>query len=184
MSMTIKELASELGVSREAVRLQVQKLPASDVKKGKNRTTIITDTGADIIRAWFQTDAPNSNNNTTSSNADKSDDISKNQTMVFEGCEALQQQVTNLQQAVTNLGNDLEAKIQQIQLLSDNIVDLRNTVDRQTTELQSKDKQITDLMQMLQAEQLMRGRILQFEEPKNKPKLFSIFSRKKDIGTN
>lgn len=195
--MTIKQLAAELGVSREAVRLQVLKLSASDVEKGKNRTTIITDAGADIIREWFK-DAPNSNNNTTSSNFDKSDDISQNQTMVCESCEMLQQQVTNLQQQATSIGNDLEAKIQQIQLLSDNITDLRAIVERQATELQAKDrqiaeqaaerkaeaernaKQITDLMQMLQAEQLMRGRVLQLDKPKKKPKLFSIFSRKKD----
>lgn len=187
MSITIRQLAAELGVSREAVRLQVQKLSAADIEKGKNRTTIITDAGADIIRDWFKTDATNSNNNTTSFNADEADIINENQIVVCENCEELEQQVTyleqvvtNLQQVVTNLERDLEAKIQQTKLLSDNIADLRNTIELQINELQSKDKQISDLMQMLQAEQLMRGKILQLEEPKKKQKLFSIFSKKKD----
>ena len=178
--MTIKQLASELGVSREAVRLQALKLPADCIEKGKNRTTIITDAGADIIREWFRADTTNNNQDATSSKDDITDEITENQTAVCENCETLQQQVTNLQQVVTSLEHDLEAKIQQTQLLSDNIADLRATVERQVTELQTKDKQIADLTQMLQAEQIMRGRILQLDEPKKKPKLFSIFGRKKD----
>lgn len=180
MSITIRQLAAELGVSREAVRLQVQKLSAADVDKGKNRMTIITDAGADIIREWFKTDATNNNQDATSSNEEKSRKNNENQNRVREYYEELEQQVTNLQQVVTNLEHNLEAKIQQIKLLSDNIADLRATVERQAAELQGKDKQISDLVQMLQAEQIMRGQILQLEEPKKKPKLFSIFSKKKD----
>lgn len=185
MSITIRQLAAELGVSREAVRLQVQKLSAADIEKGKNRTTIITDAGADIIRDWFKTDATNSNNNTTSSNADEADIINENQIVVCERCEELEQQVTNLQQVVTNLEHNLEAKIQQIKLLSDNIADLRATTERQAAEAERKDTQIEDLLQTIkaqtqtiQAQQIINGKVFQLEAPKRK--WYDMFRRNKD----
>ena len=185
MSITIRQLAAELGVSREAVRLQVQKLSAADVDKGKNRTTIITDAGADIIREWFKVVATNNNQDTTSSEGEKSYGISKNPIEACKHCKELQQQVTNLQQIAPNLEHVLEAKIQQIKLLSDNIADLRATTERQAAEAERKDTQIEDLLQTIkaqtqtiQAQQIINGKVFQLEAPKRK--WYDMFRRNKD----
>lgn len=138
--MTIKELAAELGVSREAVRLQVQKLSAADVDKGKNRTTIITDAGADIIREWFKGVATNNNQDTTSNNSEKADEISENQSSSCKTCEILQAHIATLERELEHKNNELEAK----------------------------NKQISDLMQALQNEQILHGKVLQLEAPKRK----------------
>lgn len=141
MSMTISQLAAELSVSREAVRLQVHKLPASYVEKGKNRTTIINDIGVSIIREWFKADTANNNQDATTLQDDNDDDINLNKNDGCKTCAILQQHITTLERQL----------------------------ERQNEELEAKNKQISDLLQALQAEQIIHGKMLQLQEPK-KPK--------------
>lgn len=47
---TIKQIADELGVTKEAIRQQVAKLPPSYVTIGANRTKYINDDGQAILR--------------------------------------------------------------------------------------------------------------------------------------
>lgn len=48
--MTIKELAEELQVSKQAIRNQVSKLPPTYYQVGTNKTILINEKGSDIIR--------------------------------------------------------------------------------------------------------------------------------------
>lgn len=47
---TIKELADELGVTKQAIRRHVNKLPPRSVSTGDNKEILIDKPGADIIR--------------------------------------------------------------------------------------------------------------------------------------
>ena len=55
---TIKELAEELGVSKEAIRQQVTRLPPSCYQVGANRTKYINADGEAIIRQSVASKVP------------------------------------------------------------------------------------------------------------------------------
>lgn len=142
MGMTIKELAAELGVSKEAIRKHVAKLPSDHVSHGKRGVISLTDDAVAIIRQQIATYIPPTTDN--------------------------QRLQTELQTA-----ND------KIQLLSDNLQDLREQLKQKNAELEAKNKQISDLLQALQAEQILHGQMLQLESPKRK--WYEVFKSKKRI---
>ena len=131
MGMTIKELAAELGVSKETIRKHVAKLPSDHVSHGKRGVISLTGEAVAIIRQQIATYIPPTTDN--------------------------QRLQTELQTA-----ND------KIQLLSDNLQDLREQLKQKNAELEAKNKQISDLMQALQNEQILHGKVLQLEAPKRK----------------
>jgi predicted transcriptional regulator len=47
---TIKQIADELGVSKQAVRRHINKLPPTEVSTNINRAIVISDVGTEIIR--------------------------------------------------------------------------------------------------------------------------------------
>ena len=48
--ITVKQLADELGVSKQAIRKRVNQLPTTYLSTGDNRVTLINPNGAQIIR--------------------------------------------------------------------------------------------------------------------------------------
>lgn len=48
--MTIKQLADELGMSKQAIRKHVNRLPKNTVTTGDNRATLVSDKGANMVR--------------------------------------------------------------------------------------------------------------------------------------
>ena len=138
MGMTIKELAAELGVSKETIRKHVAKLPSDHVSHGKRGVISLTGEAVAIIRQQIATYIPPTTDN------------------------------QRLQTA-----ND------KIQLLSDNLQDLREQLKHKNAELEAKNKQISDLLQALQAEQILHGQMFQLESPKRK--WYEVFKSKKRI---
>ena len=138
MGMTIKELAAELGVSKETIRKHVAKLPSDHVSHGKRGVISLTGEAVAIIRQQIATYIPPTTDN------------------------------QRLQTA-----ND------KIQLLSDNLQDLREQLKQKNAELEAKNKQISDLLQALQAEQILHGQMFQLESPKRK--WYEVFKSKKRI---
>ena len=138
MGMTIKELAAELGVSKETIRKHVAKLPSDHVSHGKRGVISLTGEAVAIIRQQIATYIPPTTDNRPQQTA-----------------------------------ND------KIQLLSDNLQDLREQLKQKNAELEAKNKQISDLLQALQAEQILHGQMLQLESPKRK--WYEVFKSKKRI---
>ena len=156
MGMTIKELAAELGVSKETIRKHVAKLPSDHVSHGKRGVISLTGEAVAIIRQQIATYIPPTTDNgppTTDNELPTTDN---------------QRLQTELQTA-----ND------KIQLLSDNLQDLREQLKQKNAELEAKNKQISDLLQALQAEQILHGQMLQLESPKRK--WYEVFKSKKRI---
>ena len=152
MGMTIKELAAELGVSKETIRKHVAKLPSDHVSHGKRGVISLTGEAVAIIRQQIATYIPPTTDNgpPTTDNEPPTTDNQRLQT-----------------------AND------KIQLLSDNLQDLREQLKQKNAELEAKNKQISDLLQALQAEQILHGQMLQLESPKRK--WYEVFKSKKRI---
>lgn len=55
---TVKQIADELGVSKEAVRKQLDKLPDSVTTVGSNRTTLINSSGEKLLKKLIQSKTP------------------------------------------------------------------------------------------------------------------------------
>ena len=152
MGMTIKELAAELGVSKETIRKHVAKLPSDHVSHGKRGVISLTGEAVAIIRQQIATYIPPTTDNgpPTTDNEPPTTDNQRLQT-----------------------AND------KIQLLSDNLQDLREQLKQKNAELEAKNKQISDLLQALQAEQILHGQMFQLESPKRK--WYEVFKSKKRI---
>ena len=152
MGMTIKELAAELGVSKETIRKHVAKLPSDHVSHGKRGVISLTGEAVAIIRQQIATYIPPTTDNgpPTTDNLPPTTDNQRLQT-----------------------AND------KIQLLSDNLQDLREQLKQKNAELEAKNKQISDLLQALQAEQILHGQMFQLESPKRK--WYEVFKSKKRI---
>ena len=138
MGMTIKELAAELGVSKETIRKHVAKLPSDHVSHGKRGVISLTGEAVAIIRQQIATYIP-----PTTDNEPPTTDNQRLQT-------------------------ELQTANDKIQLLSDNLQDLREQLKQKNAELEAKNKQISDLLQALQAEQILHGQMFQLESPKRK----------------
>ena len=149
MGMTIKELAAELGVSKETIRKHVAKLPSDHVSHGKRGVISLTGEAVAIIRQQIATYIP-----PTTANGPPTTDNQRLQT-------------------------ELQTANDKIQLLSDNLQDLREQLKQKNAELEAKNKQISDLLQALQAEQILHGQMFQLESPKRK--WYEVFKSKKRI---
>ena len=154
MGMTIKELAAELGVSKETIRKHVAKLPSDHVSHGKRGVISLTGEAVAIIRQQIATYIPPTTDNEppTTDNEPPTTDNQRLQT-------------------------ELQTANDKIQLLSDNLQDLREQLKQKNAELEAKNKQISDLLQALQAEQILHGQMLQLESPKRK--WYEVFKSKK-----
>ena len=156
MGMTIKELAAELGVSKETIRKHVAKLPSDHVSHGKRGVISLTGEAVAIIRQQIATYIPPTTDNgpPTTDNEPPTTDNQRLQT-------------------------ELQTANDKIQLLSDNLQDLREQLKQKNAELEAKNKQISDLLQALQAEQILHGQMFQLESPKRK--WYEVFKSKKRI---
>lgn len=163
MGMTIKELAAELGVSKETIRKHVAKLPSDHVSHGKRGVISLTGEAVAIIRQQIATYIPPTTDNGPPT-TDNGPPTTDNEPPTTDN----QRLQTELQTA-----ND------KIQLLSDNLQDLREQLKQKNAELEAKNKQISDLLQALQAEQILHGQMFQLESPKRK--WYEVFKSKKRI---
>ena len=163
MGMTIKELAAELGVSKETIRKHVAKLPSDHVSHGKRGVISLTGEAVAIIRQQIATYIPPTTDNgppTTDNELPTTDN---------------EPPTTDNQRLQT----ELQTANEKIQLLSDNLQDLREQLKQKNAELEAKNKQISDLLQALQAEQILHGQMFQLESPKRK--WYEVFKSKKRI---
>ena len=103
---TIKELAEELGVSKEAIRQQVTKLPSRCYKIGVNRTKYINADGEAIIRQSVASKVP--------SETPENSDI-----------------VAVLQATLDELHSQLEAKDKRIERLTEMLADNQRLLAQQ-----------------------------------------------------
>lgn len=107
---TIKELAGELGVSKEAIRQQVTRLPPSCYQVGANRTKYINADGEAIIRQSVASKVPSS----VPSEAPENNDI-----------------VAVLQATLDELHSQLAAKDKQIERLTEMLADNQRLLAQQ-----------------------------------------------------
>lgn len=186
MGMTIKELAAELGVSKEAIRKHVAKLPSDHVSHGKRGVISLTDDAVAIIRQQIDTyTSPTTNNEPPITNNEPPTGTGENACGLngnrLSGTitDNLSLRTTNNKLTTTNrrLQTELQTANDKIQLLSDNLQDLREQLKQKNAELEAKNKQISDLLQALQAEQILHGQMLQLEPPKRK--WYEVFKSKK-----
>ena len=170
MGMTIKELAAELGVSKETIRKHVAKLPSDHVSHGKRGVISLTGEAVAIIRQQIATYIPPTTDNgppTTDNELPTTDN---------------EPPTTDNEPPTTDnqrLQTELQTANDKIQLLSDNLQDLREQLKQKNAELEAKNKQISDLLQALQAEQILHGQMFQLESPKRK--WYEVFKSKKRI---
>lgn len=165
MSITIRELASELSVSKESIRKHVVKLPADLVSHGQRGAIYISDEAADIIRQQVAANkTATTTNQTTTDNQGNTDNISA-------VC------ISELTTENQRLQAELQTANAKIQLLADNLADIRAELERKNTELEAKNKQISDLMQALQNEQILHGKMMQLEAPKQR-KWYDVFRKR------
>lgn len=186
MGMTIKELAAELGVSKEAIRKHVAKLPSDHVSHGKRGVISLTDDAVAIIRQQIATYiSPTTNNEPPTTNNEPPTDAGEN-ACGLNGDQLSKTITDNLMLRTANnklttdnqrLQTELQTANDKIQLLSDNLQDLREQLKQKNAELEAKNKQISDLLQALQAEQILHGQMLQLEPPKRK--WYEVFKSKK-----
>ena len=186
MGMTIKELAAELGVSKETIRKHVAKLPSDHVSHGKRGVISLTDDAVAIIRQQIDTyTSPTTNNEPPITNNEPPTGTGENACGLngnrLSGTitDNLSLRTTNNKLTTTNrrLQTELQTANDKIQLLSDNLQDLREQLKQKNAELEAKNKQISDLLQALQAEQILHGQMLQLEPPKRK--WYEVFKSKK-----
>ena len=166
MGMTIKELAAELGVSKETIRKHVAKLPSDHVSHGKRGVISLTGEAVAIIRQQIATYIPPTTDNgppTTDNGPPTTDN----------------ELPTTDNEPPTTDNQRLQTANDKIQLLSDNLQDLREQLKQKNAELEAKNKQISDLLQALQAEQILHGQMFQLESPKRK--WYEVFKSKKRI---
>ena len=193
MGMTIKELAAELGVSKETIRKHVAKLPSDHVSHGKRGVISLTDDAVAIIRQQIATyispttnnEPPTTNNEPPTTNNEPPTGTGENACGLND--DRLSETITdNLSLRTANnklttdnqrLQTELQTANDKIQLLSDNLQDLREQLKQKNAELEAKNKQISDLLQALQAEQILHGQMLQLEPPKRK--WYEVFKSKK-----
>lgn len=107
---TIKELAEELGVSKEAIRQQVTRLPPSCYQVGANRTKYINADGEAIIRQSVASKVPSE----VPSEAPENSDI-----------------VAVLQTTLDELHSQLAAKDKQIERLTEMLADNQRLLAQQ-----------------------------------------------------
>ena len=175
MGMTIKELAAELGVSKETIRKHVAKLPSDHVSHGKRGVISLTGEAVAIIRQQIATYIPPTTDNelpTTDNELPATDNeppTNDNEPPTTDN----EPPTTDNQRLQT----ELQTANDKIQLLSDNLQDLREQLKQKNAELEAKNKQISDLLQALQAEQILHGQMLQLESPKRK--WYEVFKSKK-----
>ena len=186
MGMTIKELAAELGVSKEAIRKHVAKLPSDHVSHGKRGVISLTGEAVAIIRQQIATYiSPTTNNEPPTTNNEPPTGTGENACELND--DRLSETITdNLSLRTANnklttdnqrLQTELQTANDKVQLLSDNLQDLREQLKQKNAELEAKNKQISDLLQALQAEQILHGQMLQLEPPKRK--WYEVFKSKK-----
>jgi len=191
MGMTIKELAAELGVSKETIRKHVAKLPSDHVSHGKRGVISLTGEAVAIIRQQIATYIPPSTDNgppitdnepPTTDNEPPTTDNEPPTTDNEPPTTDNEPPTTDNEPPTTDnqrLQTELQTANDKIQLLSDNLQDLREQLKQKNAELEAKNKQISDLLQALQAEQILHGQMLQLESPKRK--WYEVFKSKKRI---
>ena len=178
MSVTIAQLADQLHLSRETVRQQVKKLPPEMVIHGARRTIIISDEAADIIRdalagtcSNFAGDCQCLQDNVASE--ESVDNTSKNEhPFMCDTCKLLA--ITN--EKLELLQVNLEDLREQLQVKN---AEIERIANEKQTELAVKDQQIKDLMQALQNQQILQGKMMQLEAPKQR-KWYDVFRRNKN----
>ena len=170
MGMTIKELAAELGVSKETIRKHVAKLPSDHVSHGKRGVISLTGEAVAIIRQQIATYIPPTTDNGPPT-TDNGPSTTDNELPTTDN----EPPTTDNQRLQT----ELQTANDKIQLLSDNLQDLREQLKQKNAELEAKNKQISDLLQALQAEQILHGQMFQLESPKRK--WYEVFKSKKRI---
>ena len=177
MGMTIKELAAELGVSKETIRKHVVKLPSDHVSHGKRGVISLTGEAVAIIRQQIATYIPPTTDNgpPTTDNGPPTTDNGPPTTDNEPPTTDNEPPTIDKQRLQT----ELQTANDKIQLLSDNLQDLREQLKQKNAELEAKNKQISDLLQALQAEQILHGQMLQLESPKRK--WYEVFKSKKRI---
>lgn len=111
---TIKELAEELGVSKEAIRQQVTKLPSRCYKIGVNRTKYINADGEAIIRQSVTSKVPSQVPSSVPSETPENSDI-----------------VAVLQATLDELHSQLAAKDKQIEHLTEMLADNQRLLAQQ-----------------------------------------------------
>ena len=196
MGMTIKELAAELGVSKETIRKHVAKLPSDHVSHGKRGVISLTGEAVAIIRQQIATYIPPTTDNelpTTDNELPTTDNelpTTDNELPATDNeppTNDNEPPTTDNEPPTTDneppttdnqrLQTELQTANDKIQLLSDNLQDLREQLKQKNAELEAKNKQISDLLQALQAEQILHGQMLQLESPKRK--WYEVFKSKK-----
>ena len=172
MSITIKELSAELGVSKEAIRKHVVKLSSDYVSHGKRGEISLTDEAAAIIRQKVAA------NKTTTANDEGTTTDNRFVVAIQEEIDDMDaSRLIDMMNDNQRLQTELQTANDKMQLLSDNLQDLREQLKQKNAELEAKNKQISDLLQALQAEQILHGQMLQLEPPKRK--WYEVFKSKK-----
>ena len=150
MEKTIKELAENFGVSKEAIRKNVSKIPEEHVRVGTNRTIYVDDRGVQYLRDLMKKVTNDSSANLAPKWAPKigtlmaidyQHKLEKNELEMKLEKKNHKEQVKALQEQIQMQQNQIEMQKEQIQILQ--------------KQLEAKDNQIADLLKTLDQQQIL-----------------------------
>ena len=149
MEKTIKELAEDFGVSKEAIRKNVLKIPEEHVRVGTNRTVYVDDRGVQYLR-----DLMSKTNNSSANLAPKlapkigtlmaidyQHKLEKNELEMKLEKKNHKEKVKALQEQIQMQQNQIEMQKEQLQILQ--------------KQLEAKDNQIADMLKTLDQQQIL-----------------------------
>ena len=145
MEKTIKELAENFGVSKEAIRKNVSKIPEEHVRVGTNRTIYIDDLGVQYLRDLMS----KTNNSSTKLSPkigtlmaiDYKHKLEKNEIEMKLERKNYKEKIKSLQDQIQMQQNQIEMQKEQIQILQ--------------KQLEAKDNQIADMLKTLDQQQIL-----------------------------
>lgn len=146
MEKTIKELAEDFGVSKEAIRKNVLKIPEEHVRVGTNRTVYVDDRGVQYLRDLMKKVTTNSSANLapkigTLMAIDYQHKLEKNELEMKLEKKNHKEKIKALQEQIQMQQNQIEMQTEQIQILQ--------------KQLEAKDNQIADMLKTLDQQQIL-----------------------------
>ena len=149
MEKTIKELAEDFGVSKEAIRKNVLKIPEEHVRVGTNRTVYVDDRGVQYLRDLMSKTTNSSTNLApklvpkigTLMAIDYQHKLEKNELEMKLERKNHKEKIKSLQEQIQMQQNQIEMQKEQIQILQ--------------KQLESKDNQIADMLKTLDQQQIL-----------------------------
>ena len=150
MEKTIKELAEDFGVSKEAIRKNVLKIPEEHVRVGTNRTVYVDDRGVQYLRDLMKKVTTNSSANLAPKLAPKIGTL-----MAIDYQHKLEKNELEMKLEKKNHKEKIKALQEQIQMQQNQIEMQKEQLQILQKQLEAKDNQIADMLKTLDQQQIL-----------------------------